>query len=519
MIRASARVRLLCGLLMLVVAQTASAQQLLFHFPLDGSPEARGWGATESRLYLLDEGEGPTTVPGKVGDALYFRGNAAIAMPFELDMATYPKVTVTAWVKVDAGSPGERTVFSSGNGNVPRLMIYTTKAAFHAARGVDMAKTSITPDEWVFVAGTIDVEAARLQVIQGDLAQTRERIRTDNLYPASRYRNPEDGSLPSVPYVFIGSHGFNQWRANRMAIDDVRVYAGVLSAEQIEALRAGQDVVLADNASAPTFYGGGLTQENVDDLAARRAAGAAPEITYASEEEALAAQESREREAAEAELARQQNELEAARRAAGSTSGSTGSDQPSGTGRPAPVGEARFSGVAGHVGQNRRTIDLEDQFLHRIAWFESSDAPCRIAIAGEDVSSEVQLDVGCPNNIRPFKLFLSDQSRSVALPDAVIGGIAVCNNNPRALYNEALRLKGIRITGERVNDDGTTAFDPASDEDYLRNCVEWSIPNLCPVNPTHLATGLIVHSNDSGSTGNNEDIVGLQLVCRQIGLR
>jgi hypothetical protein len=171
------------------------------------------------------------------------------------------------------------------------------------------------------------------------------------------------------------------------------------------------------------------------------------------------------------------------------------------------------------VGQNKRTLELEGRFMHRIAWFESSDSPCRIAIAGLDVASEVQLDVGCPKNIRPFGLFLSDQARSVELTTSVIGAIAVCNNNPRALYNEALRLKGIRVSGERINEDGTTTYVPASDEDSLRNCVDWSIPNLCPVNPTHLATGLIVHSNDSGSTGNNEDIVGLQLVCRQVGIR
>lgn len=240
------------------------------------------------------------------------------------------------------------------------------------------------------------------------------------------------------------------------------------------------------------------------------------DLTYASEEEALAAAEARERQAAQDELARQQNELEAQRVM---ESNAPVREETTTDLRPIPVGEPRFSGVAGHVGQNKRTLDLRDQFLHQIAWFESSDSPCRIAIAGLDVASETQLDVGCPRNIRPFGLFLSDQSRSVELTDSVIGSIAVCNNNPRALYNEALRLKGIRVSGERIADDGTTTYIPASDEDSLRNCAVWSIPNLCPVNPTHLATGLIVHSNDSGSTGDNEDIVGLQLICRQVGLR
>ena len=142
--RASANGAILCGLLALAVPPAATAQQLLFHFPLDGSPAVTGSAAGDSRLYLFDGGPAPTTVPGKFGSALHFSGNAAIAMPFKLDAVAYPNVTVTAWVKVDADSTGDRTVFSAGNGNVPRC---TSSATPRSARTATRrcSATSRTP--------------------------------------------------------------------------------------------------------------------------------------------------------------------------------------------------------------------------------------------------------------------------------------------------------------------------------------------------------------------------------------
>ena len=43
---------------------------------------------------------------------------------------------------------------------------------------------------------------------------------------------------------------------------------------------------------------------------------------------------------------------------------------------------------------------------------------------------------------------------------------------------------------------------------------DWSSQMLCPTNPEHLATGLVVHLHAF-----REEIVGLQLICRRIGTR
>lgn len=229
----------LVGSGLLTGSAAGHAQQLLLHFPLDGSPQAFGQGAGDSKVYVAAGGAAPVTVPGRHGQALRFDGTASIAMPFSLDAQAYPAVTVTAWVKAHPDSTGERTVFSAGNGNVPRLSVYGDRARFVAARSSLGFSSGMTRDEWVFVAGVVDVASARLAVHQGDGRQDRAAINTENLYPPSNYRNPDDPSLPATRYVFVGSHDFKQWPARQMAIDDVRVYAGALTAEQLNGIRDG----------------------------------------------------------------------------------------------------------------------------------------------------------------------------------------------------------------------------------------------------------------------------------------
>jgi len=257
MMRAGVSGMVLGGLLMLAASQAASSQELLLHFPLDGTPAAAGSAAGDSRLYLFDGGPAPTAVPGRIGNALHFSGKAAIAMPFKLDPVTYPQVTITAWVRLDA-SPYGGTIFSAGNGNVPKLMVNVDRNNITGGRGSLIAKSGMPRDEWVFVAGVVDVRAARLENVQGEAAITAEGVNVGNLYPPSSYRNPDDPSLPAMPYVFVGSHGFGQWRASGMAIDDVRVYASALTPGQVAAIReaGGATTAVADSAGAGTCGGG-----------------------------------------------------------------------------------------------------------------------------------------------------------------------------------------------------------------------------------------------------------------------
>jgi hypothetical protein len=494
-----------------------AAQQVLLHFPLDGSPQAQGPAAAAASIHVAAGGAAPVTVPGKFGEALRFDGKATIAMPFSLDAVAYPDVTVTAWVKVDADSRGDRTVFSAGNGNVPKLSLHGDRAHFVAARGSAMFGTGMPRDEWVFVAGVIELDAARLAVYQGDGRQVREGISTANLYPPSSYRHPDDPTLPGTRYVFVGSHGFNQWRAQAMAIDDVRVYAGALSPEQLAALRkatTGESLATAPGAGSgastggkPAFFGGALTDENVAELAKNREGQQPIDITYASEEEALAAAERREREAAEAELARQQNELEAQRRAKEDQA----TVEAAAALRFEPVGDPRFSSLAGIAGENVQMLDVEDQFIDAIELLKSVDGypTCGIAVWGS-AGKEARFD-GCEAGDRLDR-------RKGQLADAVIGSISVCRNLSPRSGSPVTSVSGARITGHRIKDDGTSIYVPAGETIRLPyNCVDWTPIMLCPVNPEHLATGVVVHSRRWGDRFS--EIVGLQLVCRRIGTR
>jgi hypothetical protein len=142
---------LAAALATLTLAGTARGQELLLHFPLDGSPAVAGSAAGDSRLYLFDGGPAPTTVPGKIGSALHFTGKAAIAMPFKLDAVAYPRVTITAWVRLDS-APYGGTIFSAGNGNVPKLMVNVDRNNITAARGTLIAAAPMPRNEWVFDA-------------------------------------------------------------------------------------------------------------------------------------------------------------------------------------------------------------------------------------------------------------------------------------------------------------------------------------------------------------------------------
>ena len=83
--------------------------------------------------------------------------------------------------------------------------------------------------------------------------------------------------------------------------------------------------------------------------------------------------------------------------------------------------------------------------------------------------------------------------REVSLGSAAIGRLDVCNSS----FNR--RLKGIRIWGETINDDGSTSFYPGSDSEEFPNCDgNWSPSVMCPGD--RLATGVVVDVRDRAAT-------------------
>ena len=186
------------------------------------------------------------------------------------------------------------------------------------------------------------------------------------------------------------------------------------------------------------------------------------------------------------------------------------------TGRPVPSGETSLTAVAGRAGEMQRTLEFSNAFLTGIYWKETSDAPCRMGIVGwrpsQDGSEagEVRDTLTLGSACRDPIIALWDSGNSVDLDhpsEAAVGRIEVCNNT-----NRRYRLKGIRIWGDRINDDGSSTYVPNSDQRALPNCDTWSGSMLCGSGKA--ATGLVVHASDVG--GGNGEITGLQLICRSI---
>lgn len=277
-------------LLRLVTAATvctgaAHAQELLVHLPLDGTVQNAGSGGTAEVV-----GPAPATVQGQLGGAMKFDGNTVIAVPVDLSSALYPQLTITAWVKADASAPNtNHTVVSSGSqGTTPALRLAKrrngVKGVMRGARGALLAGDFAPTEEWVFIAGTVDVPAQTLRLLQDASTYQRDGIRTHNLYSASSHVNPNNPEAESQAWVFVGARTFETslMPTVGIAIDDVRVYGGKLDDDQLAAIRdadgtaGGGDMVAgtqAEEAAGPAEGSSdGMTLEQYNEqLAARNA--------------------------------------------------------------------------------------------------------------------------------------------------------------------------------------------------------------------------------------------------------
>jgi hypothetical protein len=185
---------------------------------------------------------------------------------------------------------------------------------------------------------------------------------------------------------------------------------------------------------------------------------------------------------------------------------------------PRPVGPAHVSSVSGEQGKPTYSMDLQDKFLTTITWWEKNDRPCGIHIEGAAAGNQGELtkqffDCGSMMD------WVFDQGTSlVELPATGmtadfagrgIGALQVCSNT-----NRNRRMKGLRISGDWIGTDASIHGANLEDSLELPNCRQWQTTVLC--GQSQLATGLIVHI--TRSSGRDEQIVGLQLICRAIAL-
>ena len=504
-------------------------------------------------------------ISGMNGQAIVLGARAVVAFPYEIDLKKNPQLTITAWIKQGPrGGKGYIVNFYDSR-RLPSLKISGGRLAAQAGRELVRPTTGLLPrDEWVFVAGVWDFDAKIMRLYQQDwqIVKTDLPMSTDpranEVLSAPKFARP--GGDPDVKnnYIFIGNKDFINfgWGSKLVAIDEVRVFNRALSDSEIAALRNGEEIV-AENADDESLPGalempiGGrvnietTAEESSDsntpfDLSQRPPTGGIPSDSplpdgrQGSDPQTDDVGDSSDsnnpfdpsqqppeggisstpilEDAREADAERRA--VEAEQQANESSSGETQTQQQGlqPAVQPHPVGPPQYSAVAGVVSGKTATADLVDQFMDKIRWRERKNRPC--AVMAVDTTQEFWEAEGfaCTDGGYPIPWIYDDKrfKRFVHLKDAKIGRIEVCNSKS----NGNDRIKGIRIWGDVINSDGSTTYQPNSDEEVLPNCGSWSPSVMCPGDT--LATGVVLYAKDL--SGNKAEITGLQLICRAVGM-
>jgi Concanavalin A-like lectin/glucanases superfamily len=512
----------------LVIGPAGGAEDASFGF--DGS-------ASPGQVYVKPGGDAPTFVAGHAGEAIAFATGAVVALPFDIDPANHPRITFSAWLKADADAAGQPWILSPGAGtSLPAVRMKGRRVAIEGRRadgsGQLHSDALLPVGEWVHVVVTWDYAARTAAIQVGDEVTRFDDLRMDvaanQVAKQPLYVAPDaTADAEPEPWIFLGARNFKTYNfpANGFAIDEVRIAtsggaaasaAGVVSgvsggalpnrtadAIPVEDIAAARDATTISKSTETAGGGqasmpGGptLSEDTLSAIEANRID--TPTPGYESEEAAQAAAEERARAAASQQT----------------SSGTTATQQAfEPAGKPHPVGDPSFTSVAGHTGTNKRVLDLASSFASSFSWAEVSDNPCYFQVEGPDYTGHKGIDVGCPPTWGGYIKGpeLEEGQHFVSLDNGmVIGRLEVCTT-----YMANKRLKGLRIWGGKINPDGTDTYVPSSDEEALPNCSQWSASVLCPIG--QYATGVIVHSNDA-QAADNEEIVGLQLICRRIGV-
>lgn len=517
------------------IFRPASAQEaLLLHLPLDGDFQNHGSLPGEVVLRTADGSPGPRPVEGKFGEALLFSGDSVLALPYDLSQAEYPDVTLTAWVKYVETSRSEHTIIASGAATL-RVHNAIMKVVARGHGGVfPRPESTIRPGEWTFIAASINLSNAEIRYdMDGQLhTQQPKEIRAPR--GSRKYADPADSSVPSQSYIFVGANNFHlQWPAIGLAIDDVRIYKGALSEQQVTALRLAStgsvagisETVVADNALAE----GAACGTHADcgngfycgwDRACH------PENQLPIQELEFSAPEC----ACEGDSVTEIVPLVPGENPAPTPFNPGVADplQPvsepieATIGTPVPVGAALFGGITGRGGQHKVVMDLEDEFVQTIGW-----RPFRLGgftgsifhICGMHIDGENLADGPGPGSMR-FTGFCDSPDPTEQSPifdwrtDNAIVSLQACTETPdsKALTAVTGRAREIGVMG--IDEEATPEQGPRPSNCVLENEAK------CPARTA--LTGIAIYhdeENDDYSGHNVKYVTGIELICREVGLR
>ena len=203
---------------------------LMAHYPLQGNAnDISGNGNNGSIVGNLTSADGPD---GSAGTAMYFNGSSYIEVPANASINnTGESMSISYWVKTETffGGAWSSVVCKADGGEAHYRLGVGANNAYLAFRGglawnLDYPYT--VEDGWTFVAATYEQNIARFY-------KNGEFISELSLYPTEAF--DENASLFIGYDPALGADYLNGW------VSDVRIYAGALSDDEVNAVYQGFD--------------------------------------------------------------------------------------------------------------------------------------------------------------------------------------------------------------------------------------------------------------------------------------
>ena len=158
--------------------------------------------------------------------------------------------------------------------------------------------------------------------------------------------------------------------------------------------------------------------------------------------------------------------------------------------------------ISGYLGKKvaRKGVASDYHAVNHLSAGERWDAPCELTVYKSDM------------NYNEDSLVASWDKCTTTSANKTVGwlnnskikvrGIQVCSNN-----KSNHRLKGIRLYGMAIHNNGSYTIQTGYEEFKRANCKRWHTPVYCPTG--QVATKVIIHST-------NNEINGLGLACRKV---
>lgn len=489
----------IASVLLLWSAPAQAETELLAYFPFDGSPDE---AARNLPTLTNPRGESPATIAGRYGEAFDFDGGVAIAAPLDIDFDTHRQLSVSAWVMVrpDRTESGG-LILSPGTGTAgaPKLGLVNEDIRAHGGRNRPRHDRELETDVWTHVAATYDFDA---QTITIHVAGEKEVYADLDMHPVDLEANdrsqqaiehPHDPEQPERRYIVIGALTVDLAGALQgVAVDDLRVYSGLLTDPQVDDLRNSETPAPLGETAPP--YEPPAPEEPAEPVGAEDSdkepddPGGTGTGTDTRDDD----------------------------------TGTDEDDRPMGTLVGLRLSDTySVSDLTGDTAEQVETVDLVTSPITALRTGEKGGGkymPCEVSLRsdGGPFDPEELHYNGCSRGkqfTRTFGSYYSVRLLTTAFDeDYALNALTICQNKRRNDRLKGLRAEAIRLEIDR--DDNRFEFRNTDKREVSNNnCREWSGKATCPAEG-QVASGVRVHYNErANGTGS---ITGMELICRTV---